>query len=50
MVTVMWTDVFQVSILFIGLIVIALIGLNQAGGISRVFEINKKYNRMYLLK
>ncbi|CAF0820054.1 unnamed protein product [Brachionus calyciflorus] len=48
MVTVMWTDVFQVTVIFFGLICIATLGLKEAGGLERVIEINWIYKRLNL--
>lgn len=46
----MWTDVFQVFVIFSGLIIIVTIGLSQALGLKNVVEINWKYGKINLLK
>ncbi|UJR34606.1 hypothetical protein I4U23_027382 [Adineta vaga] len=43
---VIWTDVIQASIMFLGLISTIILGLIDAGGISKVFEIVKNGNRL----
>ncbi|RNA14765.1 sodium-coupled monocarboxylate transporter 1-like [Brachionus plicatilis] len=48
MVTVMWTDVFQVLVICFGIVLILMVGLNKSGGLSRVIETNWSYNRIHL--
>ncbi|CAF4819332.1 unnamed protein product [Rotaria sp. Silwood1] len=45
---VIWTDVIQASVMFISLIVSIVIGVIDAGGISKVFETVKNGNRLQL--
>ncbi|CAF1238617.1 unnamed protein product [Adineta ricciae] len=45
---VIWTDVIQALIMFLGLISTIIFGLIDAGGISKVFEIMKHGNRLQL--
>lgn len=50
MVTVMWTDVFQVLVICFGIFLILIAGLNKTDGLSSVIEINWSYNRINLFK
>ncbi|ELU15287.1 hypothetical protein CAPTEDRAFT_171192 [Capitella teleta] len=43
---VIWTDVFQFLIMFIGLLTILIKGLIEVGGISKVFEYAAQENRL----
>ncbi|CAF2080148.1 unnamed protein product [Rotaria magnacalcarata] len=43
---VIWTDVVQASVMFIGLILSIIFGVIDAGGISKVFETVKNGNRL----
>ncbi|CAF0741628.1 unnamed protein product [Adineta steineri] len=45
---VIWTDVIQASIMFLGLISTIIFGLIDAGGISKVYETVKNGNRLQL--
>lgn len=42
---VVWTDVFQSAVMVGGLITVAVIGSIEVGGLSKVWEINEKFNR-----
>ena len=41
-----WTDVFQSVIILTGLVIIAVRGVIQVGGLKNVWEINEKYGRI----
>ena len=41
-----WTDVFQASIMLAGLVTVAIVGSMEVGGITRVWEINRDYGRL----
>ncbi|RMX60095.1 hypothetical protein pdam_00004501 [Pocillopora damicornis] len=43
---VVWTDVFQSIIMLAGLITVAVSGSLEVGGLSKVWEINKKHGRI----
>lgn len=43
---VIWTDVFQTAIMFIGLILVIIKGVIDANGLNNVWEINKKGGRL----
>jgi Na+/proline symporter len=43
---VIWTDVIQASVMFLGLILSIVIGLIDLGGISKVYETVKNGNRL----
>lgn len=45
---VVWTDVFQAVIMMGGLIAILVIGSVEVGGLDKVWQINKAYNRTTL--
>lgn len=40
-----WTDVFQSAVMVGGLITVAVIGSVEVGGLAKVWEINKHFNR-----
>ena len=42
---VVWTDVFQSAVMVGGLITVAVIGSVEVGGLSKVWEINERFNR-----
>ena len=42
---VVWTDVFQSAVMVGGLITVAVIGSVEVGGLSKVWEINQRFNR-----
>ena len=50
MMTVMWTDVFQVLVICLGIVLILVIGLDKSDGFNQVLKINLLYNRMNLFK
>ena len=41
-----WTDVFQSVIMLAGLVIVAITGSIQVGGLQKVWEINQKYGRI----
>ena len=41
-----WTDVFQSVIMLAGLLIVAVRGSLEVGGLSKVWEINKKHGRI----
>lgn len=43
---VIWTDVFQSTIMIAGLIVVVIVGSIEVGGFGNVWEINKKFDRL----
>ena len=43
---VVWTDVFQSVIMLAGLVIVAITGSIQVGGLQKVWEINQKYGRI----
>jgi Na+/proline symporter len=43
---VIWTDVFQSVVMVAGLIVVLVVGSNEVGGLSKVWQINKDFGRM----
>ena len=43
---VVWTDVFQSLIMIAGLIIVVVIGSIEVGGMTKVWEINKKFDRL----
>ena len=45
---VIWTDVIQTSVMFLGLILSIILGLIDLGGPARVFDIVKKGQRLQL--
>ena len=45
-----WTDVFQATIMVCGLIIVAVKGSIEVGGLSKVWEINKKFGRLDIFK
>lgn len=47
---VMWTDVFQVIVMFLGLIVTLVKGVSDVGGMRAVIEANWNNDRIDLLK
>ena len=42
---VIWTDVFQASIMFIGLFGSAVLGIVKIGSMERVYEITTEFKR-----
>jgi Na+/proline symporter len=46
---VMWTDVFQIIMMFVGLSASLIKGIIDIGGIKKVIEINWKYERIEFL-
>ncbi|KAK3802983.1 hypothetical protein RRG08_051738 [Elysia crispata] len=44
---VVWTDVFQASLMLAGILSIAIQGTIKANGLSRVWEINEKWDRIH---
>jgi hypothetical protein len=45
----MWTDVFQIIMMFVGLSSSLIKGIIDIGGIRKVIEINWKYERIEFL-
>jgi len=43
---VVWTDVFQSVIMLAGLVIVAITGSMQVGGLQNVWEINQKHGRI----
>ncbi|GFR57358.1 sodium-coupled monocarboxylate transporter 1, partial [Elysia marginata] len=43
---VVWTDVFQASVMLAGVLSIAIQGTIKAGGLERVWEINEEWDRL----
>ena len=43
---VIWTDVFQSTIMVAGLIVVVIVGSIEVGGFARVWQINKEFDRL----
>ncbi|GFR92974.1 sodium-coupled monocarboxylate transporter 1 [Elysia marginata] len=43
---VVWTDVFQASVMLAGVLSIAIQGTIKAGGLARVWEINEEWDRL----
>ena len=41
-----WTDVFQSVIMLAGLVIVAVIGSIDVGGLQKVWEINRKHGRI----
>ena len=41
-----WTDVFQSVIMLAGLVIVAVIGSIEVGGLQKVWEINQKHGRI----
>ncbi|CAG0918662.1 unnamed protein product [Notodromas monacha] len=47
---VVWTDVFQITIMFVSLLSICTYGIVKAGGIVEVFEVCSKFDRLKVFK
>ena len=47
---VIWTDVFQASVMVLGLIVVLIVGSIELGGFGQVFDIARKGERMTLFE
>ena len=45
---VIWTDVFQASIMFIGLVGSAVIGIVKVGSLEKVFTVTREYKRLHI--
>ena len=43
---VIWTDVFQASIMVAGLIMVVIVGSIEVGGFGEVWKINDQYKRL----
>ena len=43
---VIWTDMFQGTIMIVGLLTISIIGVNEAGSMKKIFEIFNERKRM----
>ena len=43
---VIWTDVFQSTIMVAGLIVVVIVGSIEVGGFGEVWRINKEFDRL----
>ena len=45
---VIWADVFQASIMFIGLFGSVIFGIVKIGSIRRVYSVTTEYKRLYV--
>ena len=45
-----WTDVFQSVIMLAGLVIVAVIGSIEVGGLQKVWEINQKHGRIHFFE
>jgi len=46
---VIWTDVFQSVIIFVGLLVVVILGLIEVGGFSEMWRLNQEWGRIEFL-
>lgn len=47
---VVWTDVFQSVIMLAGLVIVAVSGSIEVGGLQKVWEINQKHGRVHFFE
>ena len=41
-----WTDVFQAGVIMTGLVIVAVVGSMEVGGLGDVFRINDQFGRL----